>query len=146
MQPSANHNSAASNDQPTVLLAEDEAMVRAVMVHMLGKLGYRVLTAADGRAAVDLFNLHRAEVDLVIFDMAMPTMGGEELFSNLKRIAPQVKTLLTSGYHERQAIDALMLQGLSGFLPKPFNIADMQGKLDDILGDSWLPDTDSSAN
>lgn len=108
-------------------------MVRSVMVHMLHKLGYRVLTANDGRDAIDLFNQHSTEVDLVIFDMAMPTMSGEELFTNIKRIAPHVKTLLTSGYHERNVIDALMHQGLSGFLPKPFNMSEMQGVIDSIL-------------
>lgn len=134
------------NDTPTVLLAEDEAMVRSVMAHMLGKLGYRVLAAADGRAAIDLFNLHRAEVDLVIFDMTMPAMDGEELFFNLKRISPQVKTLLTSGYHERKTIDGLLHRGLSGFLPKPFNLSEMQGKITAILGGAYHPDTADQAN
>ena len=118
---------------PTVLVAEDEAMVRAVIVQMLRKLGYKVLAAIDGDEAIDVFNQHLEEIKLVIFDMSMPTMSGEELFINIKRMSPQVKTLLTSGHHEPTVIDSLRHQGLSGFLPKPFNMSEMQGILSEIL-------------
>jgi len=129
-----NPNSSGSDTiRPTVLVAEDEAMVRTVIVQMLRKLGYNVLSANDGDDAIEVFNQHAEEIKLVIFDMTMPTMSGEELFINLKQLSPQVKTLLTSGHHEQDMIDSLKNKGLSGFLPKPFNMAEMQGILSDIL-------------
>lgn len=103
----------------TVLLAEDEHGVRSVIARMLAKQGFNVLEAADGRAALDILN-SGPRVDLVVTDIVMPNMTGDELAAAVRRIQPTAKILLMSGYTR----DLVLKQGLAGqqlaFIQKPF--------------------------
>lgn len=132
MPPTTNPIEAAA--LPTVLLAEDEDVVREVMAQMLTTLGYNVLEAENGRQAMELFSSRRQDIDLVIFDLSMPAMNGAELFDRLRRQAPEVKTLLTTGHDELAEVRRMRHSGLSGFLPKPFTLTEMRRAVDEVMG------------
>jgi two-component system, cell cycle sensor histidine kinase and response regulator CckA len=117
----------------SVLVADDEPAVRAVMATLLERCGLTVLLAKDGGEAVDLFRRHLREIDLVILDMTMPVMGGSEAFREIRQLRPEQKVLLMSGYTESDAIDRFGEKGLSGFLQKPFRVAQLEEKLRQLL-------------
>ena len=120
--------------QHTVLIADDEDLVRHVLAQMLMKLGCRVLTAINGTEAMALFGKHSDEIDLVIFDLTMPQMDGTELFANLKEQSPDVKTLLTSGQDDLDSISEMRDAGLSGFIRKPFTLSDIKSAVLNLIG------------
>ena len=106
----------------TILLVEDDSAVREVLVHGLEQEGYRVLSAANGREALDLFSVHRAEIELIVTDLIMPEMGGIALGEHLRDAGATLPVVYISGYHqdmERQSAIELPLG--RGFLLKPFN-------------------------
>ncbi len=117
----------------TVLVADDEQAVRAVTARMLEACGMTVLLAKDGGEAVEIFHRHRDEISLVILDMTMPVLGGSEAFGEIRRMRPEQKVLLMSGYTEMDATDRFGGQRLSGFLQKPFKWEALEAKLREIL-------------
>jgi DNA-binding response OmpR family regulator len=104
----------------TVLVVEDERLVRDLVRRTLTRAGYVVLAAEDGVAALDLARAHRGEIDLLVTDVVMPRMGGRELADRLTTDRAGLRVLFMSGY----ASDARDLSGATGgsgeFLQKPF--------------------------
>jgi CheY-like chemotaxis protein len=117
----------------TVLLVEDENIVRMVLEEMLLRLGYRVITAENGQQAWDQFIQDPAQIDLVVFDMSMPGMSGDTLFKQLKSVAPELKTVLTSGYSDDAPLDEMRSSGLTAVLPKPFNMQQVREKMRELF-------------
>jgi two-component system, cell cycle sensor histidine kinase and response regulator CckA len=116
-----------------VLVIDDDASVRRVTRRMLEHFGFRVLEANDGRAGADTFAKHAPEIALVILDMTMPQMGGEETFRELRTSRQDVRVLLTSGYNEIEATRRFTAKGLAGFLQKPFTPTELAAKLAAVL-------------
>ena len=106
----------------TLLLVEDDPTVLATGRAMLERLGYTVLTAADGEEALGVYRARRGEVALVLTDMVMPRMGGEELYEALVEVEPGVKVALMSGYSLKQDLSDLWAKGLKGFVQKPLDL------------------------
>ncbi len=117
----------------TILLVDDEEYILDVGKKILTTLGYKALVADSGERAIELYKINREEIDLVILDLIMPRKGGEETFDALKRIHPQVKVLLSSGYSMNGQSMAIMKKGCSGFIQKPFSIKELSQKLREIL-------------
>jgi PAS domain S-box-containing protein len=107
----------------TILVVEDEPVLRANVRSVLTRLGYRVLEASHGRAAVEVWKQHRAEIQLVLTDMVMPGgMTGIDLAAELLRQDPKLKVVFASGYSADIASnDFPMVEGLN-FLSKPFEV------------------------
>ncbi len=105
-----------------VLVIDDEQMVRDSMADILRDVGLRVLTAEDGPTGIQLFSAHVQELSLVLLDLSMPGMSGEEVFYQLRTIAPLVPILLVSGYSESQVMERFVSAGLAGFIPKPYTM------------------------
>jgi CheY-like chemotaxis protein len=118
----------------TVLLVDDESYVRDVGSQMLDLLGFQVLTAADGREALEVFRRHGGEIDLVILDLSMPVMGGEETFRELRRLRSDVRVILSSGYDEQEVTPRFAGKGLAGFVQKPYTVAKLEQTLSRVLG------------
>ncbi|HJZ58026.1 MAG TPA: MASE1 domain-containing protein [Gemmataceae bacterium] len=114
-----------AGDRPVVLVVDDEDAVRRVAQMMLEQLGYSVLAAADGEQAVDLFSRNAGAVRVVILDLTMPQMGGPEVMAAIRQINPSVPVILCSGYTEDAIPESLARAGLTGFLQKPFSLADL---------------------
>ena len=105
-----------------ILVVDDEADVCGVVRRILEKHGYRVLTAAEGSEAMDLFAQHRAEVRAVLTDMMMPEMDGPSLVRTLRHLEPQLPILGMTGVGEKADIKGLDTLDLLVLLTKPFNI------------------------
>jgi CheY-like chemotaxis protein len=116
----------------TVLLVDDEPMVRSSCKRLLDRLGYRVLLASNGEEALVIYQENREDVWLVILDLIMPMMDGEEAFIKLKEIDSDVRVLLSSGYSKEEKADALLGIGAAGFLQKPFDLKTLVHELDRI--------------
>ncbi len=118
----------------TILLIDDENLILDVAGAMLKTLGYTVLTAQDGPAALETYRMMQDEIDLVILDMVMPDMSGGEVFDEIKKISPQAKVLLSSGYSLNGQASRIIDRGCDGFIQKPFTLADLSRQLRKILG------------
>ncbi|MEA3332145.1 MAG: PAS domain S-box protein [Pseudomonadota bacterium] len=117
----------------TILLVDDEAIVREVNEEILSELGHRVFSAGNGRQALEIYQKKGDEIDLVILDMIMPEMSGAEVFAQLKELNPKVKVLLASGYSVEGQSAKIMAQGCSGFMQKPFTLELLSNKINEIL-------------
>jgi len=117
----------------TVLLVDDEVMILDVGERMLGKLGYKVFTARDGKEAIAVFKKHHDKIDAIILDMIMPKMGGGETFDRIKKMKPAIKVLLSSGYSINGQATEILNRGCNGFIQKPFNLQNLSKNLRSIL-------------
>jgi PAS domain S-box-containing protein len=127
--PSAGGN-APSGDRPwrgqgTVLIVDDEETVRTVSARMVEALGFQSVLASDGREAVALYRAEPARFNLVLLDLTMPHLDGEETFRQLRHINPGVKVILMSGFNQEEAVSRFTGKGLAGFVQKPFEVANM---------------------
>ncbi len=117
-----------------VLVVDDEETLRAVASQMVEQLGMRTRTASDGREALAVYREHSHEIAGVLMDLTMPHMDGEEAFRELRRINPNVRVLLMSGYNEQDAIARFVGKGLAGFIQKPFMLEELDKQLRVLLG------------
>jgi two-component system cell cycle sensor histidine kinase/response regulator CckA len=106
----------------TVLLVDDEETVRQVGSRMLQRLGFNVLSADDGEEALATFREQQGSVDLVLLDLTMPNVDGEECFRELRLIRPDVRVVVTSGYSEQDLAERFAGKGLAGVIQKPFRV------------------------
>jgi CheY-like chemotaxis protein len=106
----------------TVLLVDDEETVRGIGKEMLQELGFRALTANDGKEAVAAFQ-QNPDISLVILDLTMPHMDGEQCFRELKLLKTDVKVIISSGYNEQEVTQKFVGKGLAGFIQKPYKLS-----------------------
>jgi len=105
-----------------ILLVDDEEIILTLAKQMLEYLGHKVLTAADGLTAVDLYREHSAEIVLVVLDLTMPRMDGEETYERLRSIEPDVRVIFTSGYPEQEVRTRFNSEGIRAFVQKPYRM------------------------
>ncbi len=103
----------------SILLVDDEKMALMLVKRILSEAGYRVATAQSGFECLDLFRLHPRAYDLVLLDLTMPFMDGEETLRRLREIRSDVSVVLCAGFIEQEKLDRLMSAGLAGYLRKP---------------------------
>ncbi len=103
-----------------VLLVDDEDAVREVAKRLLEREGIRVFSADDGEQAVNMFRQHASEIALVLMDLTMPKMDGEQAFHAIRAISPDATIVLSSGFLDTDAVERLRLHGLAGFMKKPY--------------------------
>jgi CheY-like chemotaxis protein len=103
----------------SILLVDDEKMALMLVKQILSEAGYRVATAQSGFECLDLFRLHPRAYDLVLLDLTMPFMDGEETLRRLREIRSDVSVVLCAGFIEQEKLDRLMSAGLAGYLRKP---------------------------
>jgi len=118
----------------TVLLVDDEEAVRSVASQMLEELGFTVVTARDGREAVEVFR-SRDDIRFVILDLTMPLLDGEQCFKELRAIDDAVKVIMSSGFHEQEVIRKFGGKGLAGFLQKPYTVNALREVIAGVLKD-----------
>jgi CheY-like chemotaxis protein len=119
--------------QETVLLIDDEEMIIDVGRGLLSELGYTVMAARSGPEALEVYRQNSSRIDIVIMDMIMPGLGGGETFDRLKRINPNVKVLLCSGYSVNGQASKIMERGCDGFIQKPFTLKQLSAKIREVL-------------
>jgi len=117
-----------------ILVIDDEPLVLKICCEILQALGYEVYGAACGLEALNLLESRRREFDLVILDMVMPGLSGEETFDRLRAVAPALRILLASGYSIEGQARKLLERGCNGFIQKPYRVETLSRKIREILG------------
>jgi len=103
----------------TVLIVDDDRAIRALIRTLLEKAGYTILEVASGEEALETFEGHRGEIDLIILDLVMPTMTGEVCLTKLKEMAPEARVLVTTGYSVNDETYQEISPKIEGIIPKP---------------------------
>lgn len=131
--PTATHSTPMSGPR-LALLAEDEYALRRATQRLLNRLGYQVISAADGLEAVELFRKRSHQVQLVVLDLAMPRLDGWATLEQLRALRPDVPVILASGYDEAHALEGRPVHSSLVYLHKPYTLADMRSALDRLIG------------
>ncbi|NVN99464.1 MAG: DUF3365 domain-containing protein [Geobacteraceae bacterium] len=116
----------------TVLLVDDEPSVRNVGAEMLLELGFKAITASNGREALEIYK-NTPGIFCVILDLTMPQMGGVECFRELQKLDPGVNVVMTSGYSEQEVTERFVNIGVTGFIQKPYNSLGLKNVLKRVL-------------
>jgi PAS domain S-box-containing protein len=117
----------------TILLVDDEESLVALGARMLEHLGFTMLTAADGLQAVELYRERGKEIGLVLMDLTMPHMDGAKAFGELRRLNPEVRVVLASGYSGEDVAARFAGKGLAGVLQKPYTLAKLRELLAGLM-------------
>jgi nitrogen-specific signal transduction histidine kinase/ActR/RegA family two-component response regulator len=117
----------------TILVVDDDEAVRNVAKRILERAGFRVLVAVDGIDGLAVFREHTSEIGVVLLDVTMPRMGGEETFRQLRQLAPEVRVVLSSGYSAQEATSHFAGKGLAGFVEKPFTPQELLERVRAVL-------------
>ncbi|MDJ0883496.1 MAG: response regulator [Desulfobacterales bacterium] len=117
----------------TILLVDDEDITMDVGQELLAELGYKVLAARDGHDALEIYRQHKERIDMVVLDMVMPGMGGGQTYDELKKLNPEVKVLLASGYSISGEASRILERGCNAFIQKPFNMKQLSEKIRKVL-------------
>ena len=117
----------------TILLVEDEELVRSLSRQVLESCGYHVIEASDGIEALEILEKDTGSIDLLITDVIMPRMGGRELSERLRSMRPELPILFASGYTDEAVVRHGVLDSNINFLQKPFTLDDVARKVRDLL-------------
>ena len=120
-------------DTRLMLVIDDEESVRLVTARMLERLGYRVITAADGRAGIDLFRNHADTIATVLLDLTMPHPDGEQTLRAIQAINPDARVVIMSGYDQHSLSERFAELNPAGFLQKPFRPGALQNMITQVL-------------
>ena len=126
-------NETLISGQGTILLVDDDEVMRVTASAILESLGYEVITADNGQTGIDAFKEHLQEIDLVILDMIMPVMNGRDCFNAIKSIKPNACILLSTGFSDQGDVEAMRQTGLCGIIHKPYLSAALSQAVHDAL-------------
>jgi PAS domain S-box-containing protein len=124
----------------TIMLVEDEEMLRDLGVMMLESDGYRVIAAKDGIEAVEMFENHADEIGLVVCDLGLPRLGGRDVFLRMKEIKPSVRAIVASGYLEPALRSEILRAGVLDTVQKPYDFREMMEKIRSVIGEPEVED------
>jgi CheY-like chemotaxis protein len=119
----------------TILIAEDESMVRELTREILEARGYKVLEAKDGQEALEICKTHGGTIDLTLTDIVMPRMSGSEFAENVAAVRPDMKIVFMSGYSEEISKSGILRGGVH-FIEKPFTSNALALKIREALDES----------
>ncbi|MCP4728210.1 MAG: response regulator [bacterium] len=117
----------------TILVVDDEEHVRTLTSKLLGKLGYNVLLAVNGLEALKIYSDNKENIDLVLLDMIMPEMDGKDTILKLKEINPDLRIVLSSGYSQDGKAADILMDGVLGFVQKPFRMGELSTAIAEAL-------------
>ncbi|MBI5602663.1 MAG: PAS domain S-box protein [Deltaproteobacteria bacterium] len=117
----------------TILIVDDEEIIRQLGADILEDVGYKVILASRGEEAIPLYRQKRKDIGLVVLDVVMPGLGGKETFRKLREINPNIKVLLSSGYSTDGEVGEILKEGVSGLIQKPYKDEELIGKVREIL-------------
>jgi len=127
-------NSGGVGGTETILLVDDEVIIRNLGRTILQRYGYRVLLAEDGQEAVELYRREKGHIDLVVLDLTMPRLSGREALRELLAIDPGVRVLFSSGYSAEQITETdKEKECVLGFVNKPYRPQDLVQTIRTVL-------------
>ena len=113
------------DEKVSILLVDDQPEVRRVTVNILERLGYVVLTADDGLAALEVYQRECERIRLVLLDVRMPRMDGAETLRRLRKLAPTLPVVIVSGFGADRDLETIREIGVQGVVEKPFTVAEL---------------------
>lgn len=131
--PASEEPGSAGMDRTKVLLVDDEEGLRSLMASALEEAGCTVFQASDGEEGMNQFRRHGHELDVVVLDLTMPRMGGDEVFRRIRASRPGMRIILCSGYTKEDISRQFNGRGLSGFIEKPFTPSELIEKIGSVL-------------
>jgi CheY-like chemotaxis protein len=114
-----------TNGRRTILVVEDEANMLRLLERVLSKRGYQVLTAADGEEAIEVHRTHKDAIDIILLDLGLPKISGQDVLVKLKTENPDVKIVIASGYLEPDLSSEIERAGVKHFIHKPYVLDDV---------------------
>lgn len=118
----------------TILVVDDEAAVRRTVSRMLALMGFATIEANDGAHAVEVFRARHDEIAMVMLDLTMPRLDGEQTYAELRRMQSSVRVVLMSGFNQQEAIARFTDKGLASFVQKPFSLDTLRNAVRGVLG------------
>ncbi|HWP81534.1 MAG TPA: PAS domain S-box protein [Bacteroidota bacterium] len=135
-EPTVSEGEVKRGSGETILVVDDEAILRELVSEILFEHGYVVLPAANGKEAVEIFQREREKIKLVLLDMIMPEMDGPTTFAQLAQIDPNVRVLISSGFSQDSSVQGILNQGACGFVAKPYRSDDLLQTVASVLAGS----------
>ena len=126
-------NQMPHNHTHTILVIDDEEPVREAVKDILELVKIDVLQAENGQTGINIYQQHSEKIELVLLDLSMPGMSGEETFHALRSLNPDLRVLLSSGFNETEVISRLDGQNISGFIQKPYTLDTLIDKVQQHL-------------
>ncbi|MBN2527894.1 MAG: cache domain-containing protein [Deltaproteobacteria bacterium] len=117
----------------TILVVEDEEIIREIASQALSQMGYTVMLADNGAKGLDVFKQHWRDIDLVLLDMIMPVMGGKECFEKMKQINPKVRVIVASGFSKNDELTTMQDTDDFKYIAKPYSIGALSRLVADVL-------------
>jgi two-component system, cell cycle sensor histidine kinase and response regulator CckA len=109
----------------TVLVVDDEDIIRRLLGEMLEELGFTVISARDGTEGLEIYSERWRDIDVVIVDMIMPGLSGREAFLEMKKINPSVRVILSTGFTKEGAVQETLEEGIVWFIQKPYRLEEL---------------------
>ena len=123
----------STEKKQSILVVDDEQMMLALVGRILGDAGFQATTAQSGFECLDHFRRRPYEFDLILLDLTMPFMDGEETFNRLREIRPDMPVVMCTGFIQQDRLQRLMASGLAGFLRKPLAPDELVGHIRSTL-------------
>ncbi|MBU1052602.1 MAG: PAS domain S-box protein [Proteobacteria bacterium] len=121
------------SDNETILLVDDEEPLRRLGNELLKRQGFSVYLAESGEKALEIYKEKKESIDLVILDISMPGMGGYLCFEELKKIDPDIKVIIVTGYSDDGKVKEIIKSGAAGFVGKPYRLTNILNKIREII-------------
>ncbi|MDD3502183.1 MAG: response regulator, partial [Candidatus Cloacimonetes bacterium] len=119
----------------TILVVDDEPLVRRISSEMLTAMGYKVMTANNGEEAINIYKDNAQDIDMIILDMVMPKKSGKDAYMEIRKINPEVKVILSSGFKQDDRVQKVLDLGIKVFLQKPFTLEKLSKAVYELLKD-----------
>jgi CheY-like chemotaxis protein len=116
----------------SILLVDDEPLIRELCEKFLDLLGHTSIKASDGSEAVEIFKAKSPQIDVVLMDMMMPNMNGKEAYKLMKGINPAVKVIFSSGFTAENTASELIAEGVKHFIRKPYKLSELKYCLEEV--------------
>ncbi|MFY9226173.1 MAG: response regulator [Blastocatellia bacterium] len=130
---STNSQTSVLSGTETILVVDDEETLRHLAKDLLESYGYKILMAADGPEALDIYQSKYKEISLLLLDMVMPKMGGREVYQKALEINPKARVVFASGYCPPEEMEQVWEKSVMGFVQKPYQIEDLTSELRRVL-------------
>lgn len=134
-----------SRGNAAVLVVEDEKAVMQAIHKLLKRLGYRVLEALTGQAALEVLETHKSRIDVVLLDVKLPDADAEDLYDKMLKINPHLKVIVCSGYNKDGPVEKLLASGATAFLQKPFSVSQLSAELKSAIKNNKTAENDKAA-
>ena len=117
----------------TILLVDDEESIRELGAELLDSFGYKVITAGNGKEALEIYRVEKDRISLILLDLIMPVMDGKKCLEEILRVDSNAKVIIASGYSENGPANGVMAVGAKGFVQKPYNMRPLLNTIREIL-------------